>query len=185
MKIIQTIAVALALLTGAGATAQTTECMETIYDFKATATNGQEIDFSQFQGKVLLIVNTASKCGFTPQFDGLEKLNQKYKERGLVVIGFPCNQFAHQDPGNDSEIESFCRLNYGVTFQIMQKIDVNGDNAHPIFKYLRSKTKGFFGDKIKWNFTKFLISSDGKSIKRYGPATKPEKLEQDIEKLLN
>lgn len=185
MKIIQTIAVALALLTGAGATTQTTERMETIYDFKATATNGQEIDFSQFQGKVLLIVNTASKCGFTPQFDGLEKLNQKYKERGLVVIGFPCNQFAHQDPGNDSEIESFCRLNYGVTFQIMQKIDVNGDNAHPIFKHLRSKTKGFFGDKIKWNFTKFLISSDGKSIKRYGPATKPEKLEQDIEKLLN
>ena len=115
----------------------------------------------------------------------MEKLNQKYKERGLVVIGFPCNQFAHQDPGNDSEIESFCRLNYGVTFQIMQKIDVNGDNAHPLFKYLRSKTKGFFGDKIKWNFTKFLISSDGKSIKRYGPATKPEKLEQDIEKLLN
>lgn len=185
MKIIQTIAVALALLTGVGATAQTIERMETIYDFKATATNGQEIDFSQYQGKVLLIVNTASKCGFTPQFDGLEKLNQKYKERGLVVIGFPCNQFAHQDPGSDNEIESFCRLNYGVTFQIMQKIDVNGDNAHPLFKYLRSKTKGFFGDKIKWNFTKFLISSDGKSIKRYGPATKPEKLEQDIEKLLN
>ncbi|MBR1517616.1 MAG: glutathione peroxidase [Bacteroidales bacterium] len=158
--------------------------MESIYNFKATATNGSEIDFAQFQGKVLMIVNTASKCGFTPQFDGLEKLNQKYKDKGLVIIGFPCNQFAHQDPGTDNEIESFCRLNYGVTFQIMQKIDVNGDNAHPIFKYLRHETRGLFGDKVKWNFTKFLISRDGKSIKRYGPATKPEKMESDIEKLL-
>ena len=158
--------------------------MENIYSFKATASNGKEIDFKDFEGKTLLIVNTASKCGFTPQFDGLEKLNQKYKDRGLVVIGFPCNQFAHQDPGSDSEIESFCRLNYGVTFQMMKKIDVNGDNAHPIFKYLRSQTRGFLGDKVKWNFTKFLISRDGMRIKRYSPTTKPEKLESDIEAML-
>lgn len=158
--------------------------MENIYSFKATASNGKEIDFSQFEGKVLLIVNTASKCGFTPQFDGLEKLNEKYRDQGLVVIGFPCNQFAHQDPGTDGEIESFCRMNYGVTFQIMKKIDVNGDNAHPIFKYLRSQTRGLFGDKVKWNFTKFLISRDGRKIKRYSPTTAPQKLEKDIESLL-
>ena len=158
--------------------------MERIYDFKATASNGQEIDFKQFEGKVLLIVNTASKCGFTPQFDGLEKLNQKYRDKGLVVIGFPCNQFANQDPGSDNEIESFCKLNYGVTFQIMKKIDVNGPNAHPIFQYLRKETKGLLGDKVKWNFTKFLISRDGTSIKRYAPTHTPEKLESAIESLL-
>ena len=158
---------------------------ENIYSFKATASNGKEIDFAQFEGKVLLIINTASKCGFTPQFDGLEKLNQKYRDRGLVCIGFPCNQFAHQDPGTDSEIESFCRLNYGVTFQIMKKIEVNGDNAHPIYKYLKAQTKkGLAGGKIKWNFTKFLISRDGKTIKRYGPMVVPEKLEADIEREL-
>jgi len=139
--------------------------MAKIYDFKALTTKGQELDFAQFEGKVLLIVNTASKCGFTPQFDGLEKLNQKYRDKGLVVIGFPCNQFAHQDPGSDDEISSFCRLNYGVTFQIMQKIDVNGENAHPIYKYLKESAKGTFGNAIKWNFTKFLISKDGSTIK--------------------
>lgn len=155
--------------------------MEKIYDFKALTSKGQELDFAQFEGKVLLIVNTASKCGFTPQFAGLEELNQKYRERGLVVIGFPCNQFASQDPGSDSEIEGFCQLNYGVTFQIMKKIDVNGDNAHPIFVYLKEKTKGLLGSSIKWNFTKFLISRDGETIKRYAPITKPEK---DIEAML-
>lgn len=175
---------ALMLLMGMNGMTQTVKNMENIYGFKATASNGTEIDFSQFEGKVLLIVNTASKCGFTPQFDGLEKLNEKYRDQGLVVIGFPCNQFAQQDPGSDSEIESFCRMNYGVTFQIMKKIDVNGENAHPIFQYLRHQTKGLFGDKVKWNFTKFLISRDGKSIKRYSPTTKPEKLEKDIEALL-
>lgn len=158
--------------------------MEKIYDFKALTSKGQELDFAQFEGKVLLIVNTASKCGFTPQFAGLEELNQKYRERGLVVIGFPCNQFASQDPGSDSEIEGFCQLNYGVTFQIMKKIDVNGDNAHPIFVYLKEKTKGLLGSSIKWNFTKFLISRDGETIKRYAPITKPEKLEKDIEAVL-
>ncbi|MCR4965473.1 MAG: glutathione peroxidase [Bacteroidales bacterium] len=158
--------------------------MERIYDFKATTSQGKELNFAEFEGEVLLIVNTASKCGFTPQFDGLEKLNQKYRDRGLVIIGFPCNQFAHQDPGTDSEIEGFCKLNYGVTFQIMKKIDVNGENAHPIYKYLKKQAKGTFGNNIKWNFTKFLISKDGQRIKRYAPITKPKKLEKDIEKML-
>lgn len=158
--------------------------METIYDFKALTNKGKELDFSQFEGKVLLIVNTASKCGFTPQFKGLEELNQKYKEKGLVVIGFPCNQFAHQDPGTDDEISSFCQINYGVTFQIMKKIDVNGENADPIFKYLKKKTGGFLSDAIKWNFTKFLISKDGKAIKRFAPITAPSKLEKEIEMML-
>ena len=154
--------------------------MESIYDFKALTSKGKELDFAQFRGKVLLIVNTASKCGFTPQFAGLEELNQKYREQGLVVIAFPCNQFASQDPGSDSEIEGFCQLNYGVSFQIMKKVDVNGDNADPIFKYLKSQTKGLLGSAIKWNFTKFLISRDGNTVKRFAPITAPEKLEKDI-----
>lgn len=154
--------------------------MESIYDFKALTSKGKELDFGQFRGKVLLIVNTASKCGFTPQFAGLEELNKKYREQGLVVIGFPCNQFASQDPGTDSEIEGFCQLNYGVSFQIMKKVDVNGDNAAPIFKYLKSQTKGLLGSAIKWNFTKFLISRDGNTVKRFAPITAPEKLEKDI-----
>ena len=158
--------------------------MERIYDFKALTSKGKELDFAQFEGKVLLIVNTASKCGFTPQFAGLEQLNQEYKDRGLVVIGFPCNQLASQDPGSDSEIEGFCQLNYGVTFQIMKKVDVNGSEAHPIFQYLKSQTKGLLGSSIKWNFTKFLISRDGKTIKRYAPTTKPEKMKSDIEAML-
>ena len=158
--------------------------MATIYDFKAVASNGKEIDFKEFEGKVLLIINTASKCGFTPQFDGLEKLNEKYRDRGLVCIGFPCNQFANQDPGSDSEIEGYCRMNYGVTFQIMKKVDVNGKEAHPIFKYLRSQTKGLLGDRVKWNFTKFLVSRNGKTIKRFAPTVVPEKLESEIEKML-
>lgn len=158
--------------------------MATIFDFKALTSNGKELDFAQFQGKVLLIVNTASKCGFTPQFKGLEELNQKYKDQGLVVIGFPCNQFASQDPGSDDEISSFCQVNYGVTFQIMQKIDVNGKNAHPIFQYLRSKAGGFLSNRIKWNFTKFLISRDGSVVKRYAPTVEPAKLESDIKSML-
>ncbi|MBQ8937931.1 MAG: glutathione peroxidase [Bacteroidaceae bacterium] len=158
--------------------------MPSIYDFKALTSKGQELDFAQFEGKVLLIVNTASKCGFTPQFAGLEELNQKYRDRGLVIIGFPCNQFASQDPGSDSEIEGFCQLNYGVTFQIMKKVDVNGSNAHPIFVYLKEQTRGLLGSSIKWNFTNFLISRDGKTIKRYAPITKPEKLAKDIEAML-
>ena len=158
--------------------------MPSIYNFKALTSKGQELDFAQFEGKVLLIVNTASKCGFTPQFAGLEELNQKYRDRGLVIIGFPCNQFASQDPGSDSEIEGFCQLNYGVTFQIMKKVDVNGSDAHPIFVYLKEQTRGLLGSSIKWNFTKFLISRDGETIKRYAPITKPEKLAKDIEAML-
>lgn len=155
-----------------------------IYDFKALTSNGRELDFEQFRGRPLLIVNTASKCGLTPQFEGLEQLHQTYGERGLVVIGFPCNQFGHQDPGSDEEISGFCQLNYGVTFQIMKKVDVNGSNAAPIFKYLRKRTGGFLTDAIKWNFTKFLISPDGQKIKRYAPVTAPGKLAKDIERML-
>ena len=180
--------------------------METIYDFKALTSKGKELDFAQFEGKVLLIVNTASKCGFTPQFKGLEELNQKYRDRGLVVIGFPCNQFKEQDPGSDSEIEGFCQLNYGVTFQIMKKTDVNGSAAEPIFEYLKSQapTEEYNGLKanaakkhfkaisksvakdsdIKWNFTKFLISKDGATIRRYAPTTEPKDFEKDIEAML-
>ena len=158
--------------------------MAKIYDVKALTSKGAELDFSQFEGKVLLIVNTASKCGFTPQFAGLEELNQKYKDKGLVVIGFPCNQFAHQDPGTDEEISGFCQLNYGVTFQIMKKVDVNGKDAHPIFNYLKKETGGLFGSAIKWNFTKFLVSRDGNTIKRFAPTTAPKDIEKDIEELL-
>ena len=157
--------------------------MDTIYDFKALTSNGKELDFNQFRGKVLLIVNTASKCGFTPQFAGLEDLNQKYKDKGLVILGFPCNQFAQQDPGND-EIVNFCQVNYGVTFQMMKKIDVNGPNESPIYRYLKDKTKNILGEDIKWNFTKFLISADGKKIKRYAPTVKPSRMERDIEEML-
>lgn len=158
--------------------------MAKIYDFKALTSKGAELDFSQFEGKVLLIVNTASKCGFTPQFEGLEELNQKYRDKGLVVIGFPCNQFAHQDPGTDEEISGFCQLNYGVTFQIMKKVDVNGKDAHPIFNYLKKETGGLFGSAIKWNFTKFLVSRDGNTIKRFAPTTAPKDIAKDIEELL-
>ena len=180
--------------------------MAKIYDFKALTSKGKEIDFSQFEGKVLLIVNTASKCGFTPQFEGLEELNKKYKDRGLVVIGFPCNQFKEQDPGSDSQIEEFCQLNYGVTFQIMKKTDVNGAAAEPIFEYLKEQapTEEYKGLKAKathallkklstsvekdsdilWNFTKFLISKDGNTIKRYAPTTEPSAFAKDIEEML-
>ncbi|MBR5782139.1 MAG: glutathione peroxidase [Bacteroidales bacterium] len=158
--------------------------MKSIYDFKAETIDGEELDFSQFRGKILLIVNTASKCGFTPQFAGLEELNQKYKDKGLVIIGFPCNQFGQQDPGSDDEILDFCQLNYGVSFQMMKKIDVNGKDASPIYTFLKEKTKNILGEDIKWNFTKFLVSPDGKKIKRYAPTVKPSRLEKDIEDML-
>ena len=158
--------------------------MAKIYDFKALNNKGAEVDFSQYEGKVLLIVNTASKCGFTPQYDGLEALYQKYKDRGLVVIGFPCDQFAHQEPGTDAEIAEFCRINHGVTFPLMSKVNVNGKDAHPIFKYLKGETRGLLGSSIKWNFTKFLISRDGSRIRRYAPTATPESFEKDIVALL-
>lgn len=158
--------------------------MAKIYDFKALNNKGAEVDFSQYEGKVLLIVNTASKCGFTPQYDGLEALYQKYKDRGLVIIGFPCDQFAHQEPGTDAEIAEFCRINHGVTFPLMSKVNVNGKDAHPIFKYLKGETRGLLGSSIKWNFTKFLISRDGSRIRRYAPTATPESFEKDIVALL-
>ncbi|MCR5352589.1 MAG: glutathione peroxidase [Bacteroidales bacterium] len=158
--------------------------MSSIYDFKALNNKGVEVDFADYKGKVLLIVNTASKCGFTPQYDGLEELWKKYQDQGLVIIGFPCDQFAHQEPGSDAEIAEFCRVNHGVTFPLMSKIDVNGGSAHPIYKYLKSKTKGLFGSAIKWNFTKFLISRDGSRIERFAPVTTPAALEDKIKALL-
>ena len=182
--------------------------MNTIYGFTALSNKGKEVSFADYQGKVLLIVNTASKCGFTPQYDGLEALYQKYKEQGLVVIGFPCDQFGHQEPGTNEEIEEFCRLNHGVTFPLMSKIEVNGEGAHPIYQWLKSQA-GFAGfdpahpltkildgmftkadpdyaskPDIKWNFTKFLISRKGTVVSRFEPTTEPQGMEQSIEKEL-
>ena len=158
--------------------------MAKIYDFRAQSNKGVEVDFAQFEGKVLMIVNTASKCGFTPQYDGLEALYQKYKDQGLVIVGFPCDQFAHQEPGSDEQIAEFCRINHGVTFPLMKKVDVNGKDAHSIYKYLKSETKGLLGSSIKWNFTKFLINRDGTVIKRYAPTVTPAKMENDIKAML-
>lgn len=156
-----------------------------LYDFQAQSIDGQTVDLSRFQGQVMLIVNTASACGFTPQFSGLEKLHQQYGDRGLAVIGFPCNQFASQDPGDDAQIASFCQKNYGVSFQMMSKIKVNGDDAHPLYKWLTAEAPGLLGSKaIKWNFTKFLVGRDGRVIKRYAPQDAPEKIAKDIEAAL-
>ena len=158
--------------------------MAKIYDFKALNNKGVEVDFKQYEGKVLLIVNTASKCGFTPQYDGLEALYRKYKDQGLVVIGFPCDQFAHQEPGTNEEIAEFCRLNHGVTFPLMAKIEVNGEGTHPIYQYLKTVARGTFGNAIKWNFTKFLISRDGEKVERFAPTTTPAAMEDKIKALL-
>ena len=154
------------------------------YDFKARKMNGQEVKMEEYKGKVVLVVNTASKCGLTPQFEGLEELYKGYKDKGLEILGFPCNQFANQDNGSNEEIHEFCQLNYGVTFTMFEKIDVNGENAHPLYKFLRKEAKGLFSDKIKWNFTKFLIDSHGNVIKRYAPTEKPDKIKKHIENLL-
>ena len=176
--------------------------MAKIYDYKALNNKGVEVDFAQYEGKVLLIVNTASKCGFTPQYDGLEALYQRYKDQGLVILGFPCDQFAHQEPGSNEEIAEFCRLNHGVTFPLMAKIDVNGANAAPIFEYLKTQapTEEYKGLKAKathtmlkgisksvekdsdilWNFTKFLVSKDGQTIRRFAPVAEPKDFEANI-----
>ena len=180
--------------------------MDKIYNYKALNNKGQEFDFAQFEGKVLLIVNTASKCGFTPQYDGLEALYQKYKDQGLAIVGFPCDQFAHQEPGSDAEIEEFCRLNHGVTFPLMKKVDVNGPEETPVFTYLKSvaPNEEYKGLKAKaartmlkgisksakkdsdilWNFTKFLINRDGSVVKRFAPVAEPESFEKDIQEML-
>lgn len=176
--------------------------MAKIYDFKTRSNKGAEVDFAQFEGRVLMIVNTASKCGFTPQYDGLEALYQKYKDQGLVIVGFPCDQFAGQEPGSNEEIAEFCRINHGVTFPLMAKTDVNGENAEPIFEYLKAQapTEAYDGIKgkatrvmlkglsktakkdsdILWNFTKFLVSKDGKTIQRFAPVAEPKDFEANI-----
>ena len=158
--------------------------MPTLSDFKATRLDGSEEALSAYDGKVVLIVNTASECGFTPQYEGLEKLYEQYADQGLVVLGFPCNQFGGQEPGGAEEIGAFCQKNYGVTFPMFDKVDVNGDDAHPLFQWLQEEKGGLIGSKIKWNFTKFLINRDGEVVDRFGPTTKPEKLTKDIEQQL-
>lgn len=158
--------------------------MERIYDFTARRTDGQETSLRDYDGKVLLIVNTASKCGFTPQYEGLEKLHRAYKDRGLVVLGFPCDQFAHQEPAGDAEIAEFCKINFGVTFPIMAKIKVNGRGAHPLFVHLRKKTPGLLGNSVQWNFTKFLVGRDGVTVTRFAPTDEPASLAADIEAAL-
>ncbi len=159
--------------------------MTSLYDFTAKAIDGTEVSLTAYRGQVTLVVNTTSKCGFTPQFKGLEALYASYKERGFSVLGFPCNQFMHQDPGSDAEISSFCEMNYGVTFPMFAKIDVNGEAAHPLFKYLASEAPGLLGSKaIKWNFTKFLVDRQGQVLRRYAPTTEPSQIASDIEALL-
>jgi len=159
--------------------------MTTVYDFEALSIDGKKVALSQFRGNALLIVNTASACGFTPQFAGLEHLHQTYGTKGLVVLGFPCNQFGAQDAGSNDEIASFCQLNYGVTFAMMQKIEVNGDQAHPLYQWLSAEAPGLLGSKsIKWNFTKFLVGKDGAVRKRYAPTDTPQSLAGDIEAAL-
>ncbi|MBY0245460.1 MAG: glutathione peroxidase [Sphingobacteriaceae bacterium] len=153
------------------------------YSFEAKLINGQNISMNAFKGKTIIIVNTASKCGLTPQYKGLEELYQSYKEKGLVILGFPCNQFAKQESGSAAQIEEFCQVNYGVSFTMFDKIDVNGAQAHPLFKYLKNELGGVFGNNIKWNFTKFVIDKNGKPVKRFAPTTKPESMESYIQKI--
>ena len=158
---------------------------KTIADFTAKLPNGDEIDLADKQGKVLLVVNTASRCGFTPQYDGLEALYRKFQDKGFEVVAFPCNQFGAQEPGNAEEIRNFCKLTYDVTFPLMAKIDVNGPGATPLYDWMKKEAPGLMGSRsIKWNFTKFLIDRDGRVVRRYAPTDKPESLEKDIEKLL-
>jgi glutathione peroxidase len=160
------------------------EAMTTLQDFSARSIDGRDIDLSEFQGQVVLVVNTASQCGFTPQYQGLQALHDRYSAQGFTVLGFPCDQFGHQEPGDDAEIAGFCERNFGVTFPLFSKIEVNGDGAHPLYQWLRSEKGGLLGSKIKWNFTKYLLGKDGTVIGRYSPTTKPEKIASDIEKAL-
>ena len=158
--------------------------MENIYDFVVQKSNGEDYKLEEYKGKVMLIVNTASECGFTPQFEGLQALYEKYKDQGFVILGFPCNQFGGQEPGSGAEANQNCKINYGVTFPIHEKIDVKGENQHPLFRYLTDAAKGMLSEKIKWNFTKFLVDRDGNVISRFSPQKKPAQIEKDIEKLL-
>jgi glutathione peroxidase len=153
-------------------------------DFEATSLDGRPVELSSYDGKVVLVVNTASQCGFTPQYQGLQKLYDQYGEQGFTVLGFPCDQFGHQEPGSEEEIGAFCEKNFGVTFPMFGKVDVNGDGAHPLYRWLRAQKGGLLGSRIKWNFTKFLIGRDGQVIDRFAPTTAPERLTQDIERAL-
>jgi len=159
--------------------------MNNFYSLKAEKINSEEITMDTYKGKAVLIVNTASKCGFTPQYDGLEKLYQEYSDKGLEILGFPCDQFGHQEPGSEEEIESFCKVNFGVTFPLFKKIEVNGKNTHEVYRFLKDSLPGFPGKEIKWNFTKFLIDPEGNPVKRFASTVKPEKLASFIEPLLN
>lgn len=154
------------------------------FDLKARDIGGREFSFDSLRGKPVLIVNTASKCGFTPQYRGLEALYRKYKDAGLSILGFPCDQFAHQEPGEESEIAAFCERNFGVSFPLMAKIEVNGPNTHPVFAWLKKKSAGLLGAQIRWNFTKFLVSGDGERVQRFAPATEPEAMEGRIRQAL-
>jgi glutathione peroxidase len=159
--------------------------MNTVHEFEARSLEGRPVSLREYEGKVMLIVNTASKCGFTPQYEGLEAIYKKYRDRGLVVLGFPCNQFGEQEPGAADEIGAFCQKNYGVSFPMFDKIDVNGDHAHPLYQWLKKSAPGLLGsERIKWNFTKFLLDRQGNVVERYAPVTKPQDVAQDIEKLL-
>ena len=158
--------------------------MANVFDFTATDIDGAATPLSTWNGDVLLITNVASKCGFTPQYEGLEALHRDFADRGFEVLGFPCDQFAHQEPGNEEEIKNFCSLTYDVTFPMFSKIDVNGPNAHPLYEWLKDQRSGLLGGRIKWNFTKFLIGRDGQVIKRYAPTTKPEQIRSDIDAAL-
>jgi len=156
----------------------------TFYNFSAKTLQGKVKSMADFKGKVVVIVNTASKCGFTPQYAGLEELNKKYSEKGLVILGFPCNQFGNQEPGSSKEISEGCLINYGVSFQMFEKIEANGSGAHPIYVFLKKKLPGFLGGRIKWNFTKFVIDRSGKPVMRFAPTTKPEKMEEYLLEML-
>ncbi len=179
------IIICLVMLSMFSLTAQGEKNTANFYSFKSTTLQGKEINMKTYKGKVVLIVNTASKCGFTPQYEGLEKLYKTYKDKGLVILGFPCNQFASQEPGSAEEISKFCTLTYGVTFPMFMKIEVNGKNADPLYKYLKTALPGTITNDIKWNFTKFLLDKNGKPFKRYASTVKPDELSSDIEKLLS
>jgi len=157
----------------------------TVHDFSAKLNGGREKSLSDFKGKVLLIVNTASKCGFTPQYKGLQGLYAKFNKRGFEVLAFPCDQFGHQEPGSENQIRSFCEANYGIEFPLFSKIEVNGEGTHPLYKFLKSQKGGLLGNNIKWNFTKFLVDKEGKVVDRYAPVTAPERIARDIEKQLS
>ncbi len=158
--------------------------MTSLQDFSATSIDGRDVDLTEYAGQVVLVVNTASQCGFTPQYEGLQRLHDEYAPQGFAVLGFPCDQFGNQEPGEDADIAGFCQKNFGVTFPLFSKVEVNGDDAHPLYQWLRDSKGGVLGSKIKWNFTKYLVGKDGQVIDRYAPTTKPEKIGDDIENAL-